>query len=102
MDRLLDTLGIGILDLLETKEIQEHAELPRKESVERIALVSPENAALARFSSEQILETRSFNKSFLRRLKAARRRRPARLAAFRGDSSGIERRPADRLTGQRE
>ncbi len=71
MDRLLDTLGIGILDLLETKEIQEHAELPRKESVERIALVSPENAALARFSSEQILETRSFNKSFLRRLKAA-------------------------------
>lgn len=71
MDRLLDTLGIGILDLLETKEIQEHAELPRKDGVERIALVSPEHAALARFHPEQILETRSFNKSFLRRLRAS-------------------------------
>lgn len=70
MDRLLDTLGIGILDLLETKEIEEHVELPRKEGVERVALVSPENAALARFAPEQILETRSFNKSFLRKLRA--------------------------------
>jgi len=70
MDRLLDTLGIGILDLLETKEIEEHVELPRKDGVERIALVSPEHAALARFAPEQILETRSFNKSFLRKLRA--------------------------------
>ncbi len=70
MDRLLDTLGIGILDLLETKEIAEHVELPAKEGVERIALVSQENAALARFAPEQILETRSFNKSFLRKLRA--------------------------------
>jgi len=49
MDRLLDTLGIGILDLLETREIEQHVELP--------------------FAPEQILETRSFNKSFLRRLR---------------------------------
>jgi len=69
MDRLLDTLGIGILDLLETREIEQHVELPRKEGVERIALVSPEHATLARFAPEQILETRSFNKSFLRRLR---------------------------------
>ncbi len=69
MDRLLDTLGIGILDLLETKEIEEHVELPSKDGIERIALVSPENAAVARFSPEQILETRSFNKSFLRKLR---------------------------------
>lgn len=71
MDRLLDTLGIGILDLLETEEIEQHVELPRKEGVERIALVSPEHAALARFAPEQILETRSFNKSFLRKLRAS-------------------------------
>lgn len=70
MDRLLDTLGIGILDLLETKEIEQHVELPSKEGVERVALVSPENAALARFAPEQILETRSFNKTFLRKLRA--------------------------------
>jgi hypothetical protein len=70
MDRLLDTLGIGILDLLETEEIAQHVELPAKDGVERIALVSQEHAVLARFAPEQILETRSFNRSFLRKLRA--------------------------------
>ena len=69
MDRLLDTLGIGVLDLVDPKQIREHAELPVTEAVERIAMVSTQNAARARFAPDQILETRCFNKSFLRRLK---------------------------------
>jgi len=69
MDRLLNTLGIGILDLIEQEQIQKHAELPAQEGIERIAMVAAENAVLARFAPEQILETRCFNKSFLRRLK---------------------------------
>ncbi|MGA2902732.1 MAG: helix-turn-helix domain-containing protein [Candidatus Korobacteraceae bacterium] len=70
MDRLLDTLDIGVLDLVDAKDIQKRAALPEAaEGVERIALVSAENAVLARFAPSQILETRSFNKSFLRKLK---------------------------------
>jgi plasmid maintenance system antidote protein VapI len=92
MDRLLDTLGIGMLDLLETKEIQEHVELPRREAVESIALVSPENAGLARFSPDQILETCSFNKSFLRKLRARDaegRQHWLRFVAIRLEMKGI-------------
>ena len=69
MDRLLETLGIGILDLVNKKELQRHVGLPAREGVERIAMISAANASLARFSPEQILGTRSFNKSFLQRLK---------------------------------
>ena len=70
MDRLLDTLDIGVLDLVDAKDIQKRAALPEAaEGVERIAMVSAENAALARFAPNQILGTRSFNRSFLRRLK---------------------------------
>lgn len=70
MDRLLATLDIGVLDLVYAKDIQERFVLPgAAEGVEKIAVVSAENAALARFAPDQILETRSFNKSFLRRLK---------------------------------
>ena len=69
MDRLLDTLGIGVLDLVDKREIQQHAALPVSEGIERIAMVASQNAVLARFAPEQILETRCFNKSFLRRLK---------------------------------
>ena len=70
MDRLLETLGIGVVDLMDAEEIRRRATLTSpRESVERVAMVAEENAALARFAPEQILETRSFNKSFLRRLK---------------------------------
>jgi hypothetical protein len=71
MDRLLETLDIGVLDLVNAKDIQERFVLPdAAEGVEKIAVVSAENAALARFAPDQVLETRTFNKSFLRRLKA--------------------------------
>lgn len=70
MDRLLETLEIGVLDLVDTLELQERFVPPEAaEGVEKIAVVSAENAALARFAPDQILETRSFNKSFLRKLK---------------------------------
>lgn len=70
MDRLLHTLGIGVLDLVDDKEIQRRAALPgARDGVERIAMVAAENAALARFSPSQILQTQSFRKAFLRRLK---------------------------------
>ncbi|MGD0929483.1 MAG: hypothetical protein ABR902_02425 [Candidatus Korobacteraceae bacterium] len=70
MDRLLETLDIGVLDLVDTRDIQQRFVLPKAaQGVEKIALVSAENAALAHFAPHQILETRSFNKSFLRRLK---------------------------------
>ena len=73
MDRLLETLDIGVLDLVDTGDIQRRFVLPRAgDAVEKIAVVSAENAALARFAPDQILETRSFNKSFLRRLKITR------------------------------
>lgn len=66
MDRLLLALRIGVLDLVRREEIQR---LARRERVEPIALVSAEHAALARFRTDQILETRSFNRAFLRKLK---------------------------------
>ncbi|MGA2369690.1 MAG: hypothetical protein ACLPPV_01970 [Candidatus Korobacteraceae bacterium] len=70
MDRLLKTLDIGVLDLVAAKDIQARMVLPQAaEGVEKIAMVSAGNATLARFAPDQILETRSFNKSFLRKLK---------------------------------
>jgi len=70
MDRLLETLDIGVLDLVAAKDIQKRFALPgAAKGVEKIAMVAAENAALARFAPDQILETRSFNKSFLRKLK---------------------------------
>ena len=70
MDRLLETLGIGVLDLVDAGEIQRRAVLPEPvSSSQNVARVLPENAALARFAGNQILETQSFRKSFLRRLK---------------------------------
>jgi transcriptional regulator with XRE-family HTH domain len=70
MDRLLDALGIGLLDLVAPEEIQSRA-LPSggDGSIERVALVAGEYAAQARFAPEQILEMCSFRKSFLRRLR---------------------------------
>lgn len=70
MDRLLETLDIGVLDLVDAKDVHERFMLPDAAAgVEKIVVVWAENAALARFTPDQILETRSFNKSFLRRLK---------------------------------
>ena len=70
MDRLLEILQIGILDLVEPEDIFRRAVPPRPAAhFEDVALVSPENATLARFSASQILETRNFRRSFLRKLR---------------------------------
>ncbi len=71
MDRLLETLQIEVLDLVDAAEIQRRALLPPGVAgLESIAIVSPEHAArLPRFTSEQVGGTVTFRKSFLRRLK---------------------------------
>jgi transcriptional regulator with XRE-family HTH domain len=70
MDRLLEILDIGVLDLLGADDIERRVMLPGPAAkVENIAMVSAENAVLARFSANQILETHSFRRSFLRKLK---------------------------------
>ena len=67
MDRLLAALQIGVADLVGS----ERSRAPfHRENVEPVALVAAENAALARFSADQILSTRGFQKKFLRKLKA--------------------------------
>ena len=69
MDRLLETLNIGILDLADLKDIQQQVSFPA-EGFENVALVSGEQAArLPRFTPEQVHDSRSFSRSFLRRLK---------------------------------
>lgn len=68
MDRLLDALGIGLLDLVEDHELQRRV-VPAGSTSDPIALVAAEHAGLARFSPNQVLETRSFSRAFLRRLK---------------------------------
>ena len=71
MDRLLDTLGIEVLDLVNADEVQRRG--PRRTpnpTEEAIVMVSPENAARARFPPEQVMGTRAFSKAFLRRLRA--------------------------------
>jgi hypothetical protein len=71
MDRLLDTLRIGVLDLADLKDIQRLASFPAGVSgFENVAVVSGEQAArLPRFTPEQVRESRNFSKSFLRKLK---------------------------------
>ncbi len=70
MDRLLHTLGIEVLDLVDAKELQRRATpSPVPSGQESVALVAPEHAGLPNFSPSQILEARSFKKSFLRRLR---------------------------------
>jgi hypothetical protein len=70
MDRLMSALHLGVLDLVSSDAMQAHRQ-PRggRESVEPVALISAEHAGLARFRDDQILETRNFKKSFLRKLK---------------------------------
>jgi hypothetical protein len=72
MDRLLDTLGIGVLDLADLKDIDQRASHPTGASgFENVAVVSGEQAArLPRFAPEQVRDSRNFSKSFLRKLKA--------------------------------
>ena len=69
MDRLMNALHLGVLDLLGSQFA--HLRAPRRagESVEPIAMVAAEHAGLARFASDQVLETRNFSRSFLQRLK---------------------------------
>src|SRR5271167_4709701 len=71
MDRLLETLQIEVLDLVDVGEIQRRAPLPSPGSAfESIAVVSPEHATrLPRFTPEQVGGTVSFRKTFLRRLR---------------------------------
>ncbi len=70
MDRLLETLDIGVVDLIGTDEIQRRAvPYDSAEGVEQVALVRCKDATLARFAPDHILETRGFSKSLLRRLK---------------------------------
>jgi hypothetical protein len=70
MDRLLQTLGIGVLDLVDAGDIERRAVLPGPAaSFENVALVSPQNSGLARFTADQILQTHSFRKSFLGKLR---------------------------------
>lgn len=69
MDRLMSALRLGVIDLMTSEEVRAHLGPRRPQSVEPVALVAAEHAALARFRDDQILETRNFNKSFLRKLK---------------------------------
>ena len=70
MDRLLETLQIEVLDLVDAAEIRRWALPARGTSLESVALVSAEHAARSpRFTVEQIDGTVSFQKTFLRRLK---------------------------------
>ncbi len=72
MDRLLQTLELEVLDLVEAGEIQRRAWPPAAAGgLESIAVVSADDAArLPRFTPEQIGDGVSFRKTFLRRLKA--------------------------------
>lgn len=70
MDRLLETLGIEVVDLVGIEAIRRRAGLTEAHpAIEQVALVSSENARLARFAPEQILARRGFSKSFLGRLR---------------------------------
>ena len=68
LDRLLRVLHIGVLDLAGHEELRRRL-LPRSDpDVEAIPLVAERHAGLARFATHQVLETRNFSRSFLRRL----------------------------------
>jgi transcriptional regulator with XRE-family HTH domain len=70
MDRLLETLGIEVLDLVSAEDVQRRSpQRAPEQGEEAVALVALENAARARFASEDVLETRVFSKAFLRKLR---------------------------------
>ena len=70
MDRLLEALGIGVRDLVADEARGRKRWRHHHERMQEVALVSAEDAALARFTPGQVLGTRSFEASFLRRLRA--------------------------------
>jgi hypothetical protein len=71
MDRLLDALRIGVLDLVDADEIARRVpRAPAGAGLESVAVVSVEHAArLPRFTPQQVGGTVSFRKAFLRRLR---------------------------------
>ena len=71
MDRLLDTLDLGILDLVEPHEIAARAALAAAAPGENVVLVSCADAArLPVFPPGHVRDSLRFPRSFLRRLKA--------------------------------
>jgi transcriptional regulator with XRE-family HTH domain len=70
MDRLLEALEIGVLELVEPEEIRKRVNLTADTGIESVPVISLEHASLARFPPEKVLETVRFKKTFLRRLKA--------------------------------
>ena len=71
MDRLLEALHIGVLDLVDAEEIERRVlRPPASGGLESVAMVSLEHAArLPRFSAQHVGGTVSFRKAFLRRLR---------------------------------
>lgn len=70
MDRLLEALGIGVLDLIAGEEIQRRAGVSNAHhDIAQVPLVSPEHAMMGRMAPEHVLEHRAFSKAFLRRLR---------------------------------
>src|SRR5271167_1337751 len=71
MDRLLQTLRISVLDLVDPADIQRRAIIPDGSAgAENVVVVSAERAArLARFAPQQVEGTIRFSTSFLRRLR---------------------------------
>jgi hypothetical protein len=72
MDRLLAAMGLSVLDLVETDELQRRFHNPQAgtSGQQAVAMVSAEHILSARFPPEQILEKFSFKKSFLRNLRS--------------------------------
>jgi hypothetical protein len=70
MDRLLQALGIGVLDLLDVEDRQRRA-APRRsgEGLEPVPVIGPADAMRARLAPDDVLETRTFNRSYLRKLR---------------------------------
>ncbi len=71
MDRLLDALQIGVLDLVDAAEIERRTlRPPEGAGLESVAIVSVEHAArLPRFKPDQVGGTVSFRKAFLQKLR---------------------------------
>src|SRR5437868_6915308 len=70
MDRLLQAMNLGTLDLIDPEELQRRAghSLPDISGQRTVSLISAENAVSPRFVPEQVLETISFKKTFLQGL----------------------------------
>lgn len=70
MDRLLSSLGIGILDLVDVAEIQQRV-LPERHAgeFETVALVAEQYAIQPQFTPGHVLQRRSFRSSFLHKLR---------------------------------